>query len=119
MKKNIIFAFSLVIAFTILSCNPNIIDDEVHNKYSQVKTGLDVLFDSHLDSIIGKNIALVTNHSGINKDGESNVSLFLNDNRLKLTKIFSPEHGFSGLIADAQSAPHRMWLSVPQEYSTP
>ena len=68
-----------------------------------VKTGLDVLLEDHIDKLYGENIALVTNHSGIDKNGDSNVSRFLNLDSIKLVKIFTPEHGFTGNIPAGES----------------
>ena len=78
MKNKIILTIIVCISFSFWNCNPpNInIDDSPTNS---VKTGLDVLFEKHFVKIVGKNIALVTNHSGLNKDGESNVSMILSN----------------------------------------
>ena len=67
-----------------------------------VKTGLEVLLEDYLDKIYDKNIGLVTNHSGIDKNGESNISRFLTLDSLKLVKIFTPEHGFTGMVPDGE-----------------
>jgi len=67
-----------------------------------VKTGLEVLLGDYLDKIYVKNIALVTNHSGIDKSGDSNISRFLTLDSLKLVKIFTPEHGFTGMVPDGE-----------------
>lgn len=85
----------------LLGCSPiSIKNDDISisptEKEKIVKTGLDVLLKNHLDKLFGKKIALVTNHSGIDKYGESNISHFLAIDSIQLTKIFSPEHGFTG-----------------------
>ena len=61
-----------------------------------VKTGLDVLMEKHLDELNGKKVALVTNHSGVDMFGKSNVSRFMEHDSINLVKIFTPEHGFTG-----------------------
>ena len=61
-----------------------------------VKTGLDILMEKHLDKLNGKKVALVTNHSGLDMFGKSNVSLFMEHDSINLVKIFTPEHGFTG-----------------------
>jgi len=63
-----------------------------------MKTGLEVLLDSKLSSLYGKNIALVTNHSGIDRNGNSNISLLMKNSSINSVKIFTPEHGFTGNI---------------------
>lgn len=99
MNKNILKI--LFICTIILSCSQktNIIEQHSNNS---VKTGLDVLFEKHVNLLSGKNIAIVTNHSGLNKDGKSNAELFLAYNNLNLVKIFSPEHGFTGQFVDGE-----------------
>ena len=91
MKNKFILIIIAYISSSFWSCNPPNIDIEDYAANS-VKTGLDVLFEKHLDKIVGRDIALVTNHSGLNKDGESNVSMFLANDNLNLIKIFTPEH---------------------------
>ena len=68
------------------------------NKNTILKTGLDMLLENHLNKLHRKKIALVTNHSGIDRFGVTNVSRFLTLDALKLVKIFTPEHGFTGNI---------------------
>lgn len=73
-----------------------------NNNNAPVKTGLDVLVDNQLDKLHGKKIALVTNHSGIDKNGESNISRLLAIDSIQLVKIFTPEHGFTGMVPDGE-----------------
>jgi len=94
-NKNILVVISFI-TFFFISCNPQTINDELIQQPLQVKTGLDVFLEFHIDKIVGKKIALATNHSGIDKNGESNVSLFLSNENINLIKIFTPEHGFTG-----------------------
>jgi len=99
INKKIVLSILSIILFW--GCSHSLINNSINtvslnNKTTVVQTGLDVLLDKHLDKLFGKNIALVTNHSGLNKDGESNVSLFLSNDNIRLIKIFTPEHGFTG-----------------------
>lgn len=86
---------------TLFNCQPL---EKLNNsdEKRKVHTGLDVLFDEELGLIKNKRIALVTNQSGIDRNGTSNVSLFLEHKDLNLIKIFSPEHGFSGQFANGE-----------------
>ena len=65
--------------------------DKVH-----VLTGLDVLLDKKMDLIQGKSVALVTNHTGIDKLGIPNYKHLANMKDIDLKVIFSPEHGLFG-----------------------
>ena len=65
--------------------------DKVH-----VLTGLDVLLDKKMDLIQGKSVALVTNHTGIDKLGMPNYKHLVYMKDVDLKVIFSPEHGLFG-----------------------
>ena len=69
--------------------NPTI--EKIH-----VLTGLDVLLEKKPYVIQGKSIALVTNHSGIDRFGVPNYKKLMNMNDVDLKVIFSPEHGLFG-----------------------
>ena len=61
-----------------------------------VRTGLDILLDSKIDLIIGKTIALVTNQTGIDQNGNPNYKRLMSMDEIKLKVVFSPEHGLFG-----------------------
>jgi uncharacterized protein YbbC (DUF1343 family) len=63
---------------------------------SRVLTGLDVLVEQKFAPLRGKRIGLITNHTGLSYDGKRNVDLMVAAG-LKITALFSPEHGFFGL----------------------
>ena len=50
---------------------------------------------AYLASLYDKNVGMVVNHSSTLKDGKHLVD-FLLANKIKVKKIFSPEHGFRG-----------------------
>ena len=60
---------------------------------SKVIVGLDVLLDEQQDLISGKKIGLVTNHTGVDKNGTANYDRLLALNNIDLKVVFSPEHG--------------------------
>lgn len=68
-----------------------------------VKTGIDVL-EAHGFRELGGDathparIGLVTNQTGIDSRGERTVDVLAHAPGIKLAAIFSPEHGFSGLM---------------------
>ena len=61
-----------------------------------VLTGLDVLLEKKKYVIQGKSIALITNHSGIDRFGSPNYKRFMTMDDVDLKVIFSPEHGLFG-----------------------
>jgi len=68
-------------------------------KTNLFRTGLDNLLDHNLDKIRGKEIALVTNQSGIDNNGIPNYQRLMAIDDVHLKTIFSPEHGLFGEVA--------------------
>jgi uncharacterized protein YbbC (DUF1343 family) len=73
-----------------------------------VLTGLDVLVEEKFAPLQGKRIGLITNHTGLSRDGKRNVDLMLAAG-LKIVSVFSPEHGLAGRedqpnVADSKDA---------------
>jgi uncharacterized protein YbbC (DUF1343 family) len=58
-----------------------------------VLTGLDVLVSKKFVDLQGKRIGLITNPTGVDRERRRNIDLMLAAG-VKLTAIFSPEHGF-------------------------
>jgi len=61
-----------------------------------VQTGLDVLEAEKFAPLRGKRIGLITNHTGLDAQGRSNVDLLAHASGLQLEGLFSPEHGLAG-----------------------
>ena len=61
-----------------------------------MKTGLDVLVEQDFAPIAGKRVGVITNHSGLTWDHRHIVKVLAASKKIKLTAIFSPEHGLSG-----------------------
>lgn len=62
---------------------------------TDVLTGLDVLAADNFAALRGKRIGLITNQTGLSRDGRRNVDVMLAAG-LQVTALFSPEHGFTG-----------------------
>ncbi|MCX6629024.1 MAG: DUF1343 domain-containing protein, partial [Candidatus Solibacter sp.] len=58
-------------------------------------TGLDVLAGMKFQPFAGKRIGLITNHSGLDRQGRRNIDL-MREAGVNVAAIFSPEHGFLG-----------------------
>ena len=67
-----------------------------------VLNGIDVLLEKKLHFIQSRKIALVTNHSGIDKNGVPNYKRLMEIDSVELKVVFSPEHGLFGEAADGQ-----------------
>lgn len=83
--RRILFIFTVLSLF-ILKC------------YPAVQLGVDVFFsEGMVESLRGKRVGLITNHTGVTRDLVSTYELFLqNQKGFQLAAIFSPEHGFFG-----------------------
>jgi len=69
-----------------------------------VVTGLDALREQGFALLTGKRVGLLTNHTGVAKDGQSAIDLLFAAKNVKLTALFSPEHGIRGIVdADVES----------------
>jgi uncharacterized protein YbbC (DUF1343 family) len=60
---------------------------------AEVHTGIDVLRDEHFERLRGRKVGLITNASGRARDGASTVDLLLGAAGVRLTALFTPEHG--------------------------
>ena len=67
-----------------------------------VRPGLDVLEESSFAALKGKRVALLTNPTGVTRDGRPAASVLLSDRAkaagVTLVRLFSPEHGFGGAL---------------------
>jgi uncharacterized protein YbbC (DUF1343 family)/CubicO group peptidase (beta-lactamase class C family) len=59
------------------------------------RTGLDVMAEGGFSELKGLRVGLITNQSGISRDGRRNVDL-MRAAGVEVAAIFSPEHGFAG-----------------------
>ncbi|MEE9466054.1 MAG: DUF1343 domain-containing protein [Candidatus Neomarinimicrobiota bacterium] len=69
-------------------------------QFFTTRTGLDVLINDELRPFHGKTIGVVTNHTGLNIDGEFILDLIAADGEITLGAVFSPEHGLLGQTSD-------------------
>jgi uncharacterized protein YbbC (DUF1343 family)/CubicO group peptidase (beta-lactamase class C family) len=61
-----------------------------------VLTGIDVLVKEKFARLKGRNVGLVTNHTGRSADGVPTIDLLAKADGVKLVALFSPEHGIRG-----------------------
>lgn len=66
----------------------------------RVRPGISVLVNDSMQLVAGKRIGLLTNQTGINERGVSDIDLLRDDKArksgVKLVMLFSPEHGIRG-----------------------
>jgi len=63
-----------------------------------VLAGIDVLEQAGFTQLAGRKIGLITNQTGINREGTSSIQLLHDASEVKLLAIFSPEHGLFGKL---------------------
>ena len=63
---------------------------------AQVQLGNEVLASGGFKEVQGKRVGLITNPSGINRNGESTIDLLRRAPEVKLLALFGPEHGVNG-----------------------
>jgi len=61
-----------------------------------VLPGIDVLEQRGFDLLQGKRVGLITNHTGRSRDGRSTIDILNRAPGVRLTALFSPEHGIRG-----------------------
>jgi uncharacterized protein YbbC (DUF1343 family) len=62
---------------------------------AQVRPGIEVLLADSAHLVAGRRLGLLTNHTGVDRQGRRDVDVLL-ANGQRLTALFSPEHGFRG-----------------------
>jgi uncharacterized protein YbbC (DUF1343 family) len=65
---------------------------------TSVLNGIDVLEKNGFRQLEGRKIGLITNQTGINRKGISDIQLFHEASNVNLLAIFSPEHGLLGKL---------------------
>jgi uncharacterized protein YbbC (DUF1343 family) len=63
---------------------------------ARVRPGLEVLLTDSAHVLRGKRVGLITNHTGLDRQGRRNVDLLFRSPDIKLVALFGPEHGLGG-----------------------
>ncbi|HWY48767.1 MAG TPA: exo-beta-N-acetylmuramidase NamZ domain-containing protein [Bryobacteraceae bacterium] len=85
-------------AVALTGYNETIVGPGLHHVVAPkdaVLTGLDVLVKDNFAALRGKRVGLITNHTGLSRDGKRNVDLMLAAG-VKVATLFAPEHGLQG-----------------------
>ncbi len=64
---------------------------------AQVQNGIDVLLQQGCQPLRGLRTGVITNHTGLTRDGKPTWRVLL-DAGVKVAALFSPEHGFAGIV---------------------
>ncbi|MDX1568044.1 MAG: DUF1343 domain-containing protein, partial [Longimicrobiales bacterium] len=72
--------------------------DEVpgSGRTGSVRPGIDVLLSDSLHLVRGRRVGLITNQTGVGRDGTPSIDLLWEHPEVELVALFSPEHGIRG-----------------------
>jgi uncharacterized protein YbbC (DUF1343 family)/CubicO group peptidase (beta-lactamase class C family) len=73
-------------------------EHHVPERNGAVLTGIDVLEAQDFASLRGQRIGILTNQTGVDSSGRRTIDVLAHANEVKLTAIFSPEHGVTGSL---------------------
>ena len=63
-----------------------------------VLTGVDVLVNDGFAALRGSRVGLVTNHTGLTRDGRATIDVLHEEPGISLEALFGPEHGLRGEV---------------------
>ena len=61
-----------------------------------VRPGIEVLLSDSLHLVAGRRVGLITNHTGIDSEGRSDIDLLFEHPEVDLVALFGPEHSIRG-----------------------
>lgn len=96
------FRLFFALALALLASAPFVIaqtpQPESQSENSAVLPGIDVLAARQFDILRGKKVGLVTNHTGLSRDGRATIDILRAAPNVKLVALYAPEHGVRGEI---------------------
>lgn len=63
-----------------------------------VRTGVDVMMRDNFALLAGAKVGLITNHTGLTRDGQATADIFHAAPEVNLVAFFGPEHGIRGEV---------------------
>ena len=66
-----------------------------------MRPGIDELERTNFAAVRGQRVGLITNHTGLTRDGRTTVAVLAATDECELVALFSPEHGFTGQLDQA------------------
>jgi uncharacterized protein YbbC (DUF1343 family) len=70
-----------------------------------IRPGVEVFMERPPAALAGKRVGLVTNHTGVDRQGRSTADLLASSPHFRLVALFGPEHGIRGVLADGDLVP--------------
>lgn len=79
----------------------------------KVRPGIDILEEENFAPLAGKNIGLITNHTGVDSAGRKTIDILREAQDVRLAAVFTPEHGLSGLRDEKIPSTMKSPLGIP------
>lgn len=93
--RNVGFVFvSLAVFILLVGCREGKVMGPTQRL--DVKPGLEVFLEEHLDLVRGKKVGLITNPSGVDRNLFSTAELLAQNEGIRLVALYGPEHGVRG-----------------------
>ena len=70
--------------------------DAANSTEKLVRPGIEVLISDSLHLVSGKRVGLVTNQTGIDRSGRSDIDILADHPEITLAALYAPEHGIRG-----------------------
>ena len=83
--------FILICIFALIGCS-----SLASQTKKAVRTGLDIVVAGGFSEFKGKRVGLITNHTGVDRQGQHIADLFKHAEEVELVALFGPEHGVRG-----------------------
>lgn len=94
--------FFLVVAPLFL-CQFIVEPDDALAASKATLTGLDIVVQSNFESFNGMTVGIITNQTGVNRNGDHIIDLLHQAPGVQVRAIFSPEHGLRGLVEGGEN----------------
>ena len=90
--------FSLVLTLVLAAPACRLNENVIHAELTQtpLRPGVEVLLSDSIHLVAGKRVGLVTNHTGVDSQGRSNIDLLFEHPDIDLVALYAPEHGIRG-----------------------
>jgi uncharacterized protein YbbC (DUF1343 family) len=82
-------------------------EEPARPELQNVRTGLEILLTMEQDRLAGKTVGLVTNHTGVDRDGVPSYRRLMALPGVRLQVIFTPEHGLFGEAAAGETVAYQ------------
>ena len=70
--------------------------DGIYHRQDETLAGIDILEQENFAPLEGKRVGLITNQTGVDREGRRTIDVLAHAPGVKLVAIFSPEHGILG-----------------------